>query len=167
MNRLGFRLRRVQKTKPAKKIKQTDAIFENVERANREADEDPGCLRISFDSKAKLKIGELSRGGKSRGEKKTLDHDMKAKATRVPFGILEMHGNGTLLDSIDKALEWAKTMTWKGIRPVVQLLNKVYKTGVRLTRAALKPFEQRIDRSQSLPKWSASILPRPTIPDSR
>jgi hypothetical protein len=70
LNRLGFRLRRVQKAKPAKKIKETDAIFDNVERANREADEDPACLRISIDSKAKVKIGEFSRGGRSRGEKK-------------------------------------------------------------------------------------------------
>lgn len=72
LNRLGFRLRRVQKTKPLKKIKETDAIFKNVERANRDADEDPNCLRISFDSKAKLKIGELSRGGKSREKKRRL-----------------------------------------------------------------------------------------------
>jgi hypothetical protein len=41
LNRLNFRLRRVQKTKPLKKIKETDAIFDNVARANREADEDP------------------------------------------------------------------------------------------------------------------------------
>lgn len=70
LNRFGFRLRRVQKTKPAKKIKETDAIFTNVARANREADEDPACLRISIDSKAKVKIGAFSRGGRSRAEKK-------------------------------------------------------------------------------------------------
>ena len=72
LNRLDFRLRRVQKTKPLKKIKETDAIFENVAAANREADADSACLRISFDSKAKLKIGELSRGGKSREKKRRL-----------------------------------------------------------------------------------------------
>jgi len=70
LNRLGYRLQRVQKTKPAKKIEETDAIFGNVERANREADEDPACLRISIDSKAKVKIGEFSRKGRARGEKK-------------------------------------------------------------------------------------------------
>ena len=68
--RFGFRLRRVQKTKPVKKIKETDAIFANVARANRKADEDPACLRISIDSKAKVKIGAFSRGGRSRAEKK-------------------------------------------------------------------------------------------------
>ena len=70
LNRFGFRLRRVQKAKPAKKIKETDAIFDNVERANRKADEDPTCLRISIDSKAKVKMGAFSRGGRSRGQKK-------------------------------------------------------------------------------------------------
>jgi len=30
----------------------------------READEDPACLRISIDSKAKVKIGAFSRGGR-------------------------------------------------------------------------------------------------------
>ncbi len=70
LNRFGFRLRRVQKAKPVKKIKETDAIFDNVECANREADEDPTCLRISIDSKAKVKMGAFSRGGRSRGEKK-------------------------------------------------------------------------------------------------
>ena len=31
------------------------------------------------------------------------------------WGILENHWNGTLLNSIDTALEWAKTMTWRGV----------------------------------------------------
>jgi hypothetical protein len=263
LNRLGFRLRRVQKTKPLKKIKETDAIFENVARANRAADEDPTCLRISCDAKAKVDIGEFSRGGLSRDEKakKALDHHLQAEAKLIPFGILEvtsalltvifgtsretsdfvvdclqqwwderkafyphicklainldngpqiasnrtqfikrmvefadrnnleieliyyppyhskynpvercwgileMHWNGTLLDTVDKTLRWAKTMTWKGTQPVVQLLEKVYHTGVRLTKATLKPFADRIRRSKTLPRWSASIQPQPTPVD--
>ena len=73
------------------------------------------------------------------------------------WGILEMHWNGTLLDTVEKALGWAKTMTWKGTQPAVQLLKKVYHTGVRLTKAALKPFEQRVRRSKTLPQWSVTI----------
>jgi transposase len=38
LNRLGYRLRRVQKAKPLKKIPETDDIFKNVEQANRQAD---------------------------------------------------------------------------------------------------------------------------------
>ena len=32
LNRLGFRLRRVVKAKPQKKIKETDAIFDNIKK---------------------------------------------------------------------------------------------------------------------------------------
>ncbi len=78
------------------------------------------------------------------------------------WGILEMHWNGTLLDTVEKALGWAKTMTWKGRQPVVQLMQRVYQTGVRLTKAALKPFAERVHRSKTLPRWSASIQPQPT-----
>ena len=92
---------------------------------------------------------------------------MKAEATLVPFGILEMHWNGTLLDTIDKAPQWAKTMTWKGTRPMVQLLDQVYRTGARLTQAALKPFEQRLHRSETLSKWSAVIFPQPVFCNTR
>jgi len=32
LNRLGFRLRKVMKAKPQKKIAETDAIFENIKK---------------------------------------------------------------------------------------------------------------------------------------
>jgi hypothetical protein len=35
------------------------------------------------------------------------------------WGILELHGNGTKLIDVETMLEWAKSMTWKGIHPVV------------------------------------------------
>jgi hypothetical protein len=70
LNRLDYRLRRVQKARPIKRIEETDAIFDNVEQANQESDQREDSLRISIDSKAHVKIGELSRGGKSRGQKK-------------------------------------------------------------------------------------------------
>ena len=49
------------------------------------------------------------------------------------WGILENHWNGTLLNSIATALQWAKTMTWRGVAPIVHLLDPVYETGVRLS----------------------------------
>ena len=92
LNRLGYTLKRVQKTKPKKKIKETDAIFKNVHEINKLADEDPETLRISIDSKAKVAIGEFSRGGKSRGKHatKACDHDMNPGEKLVTFGILEV-----------------------------------------------------------------------------
>jgi len=85
LNRMGYRLRRVQKTKPVKRIEETDAIFENVDRVNAESDAREDSLRISIDTKAKVNLGGFSRGGTSRGSEpvKALDHDLSAKKTRA------------------------------------------------------------------------------------
>ena len=48
------------------------------------------------------------------------------------WGILENHWNGTLLTSVETALKWAKTMTWRGVAPVVHLLDRICETGVRI-----------------------------------
>jgi len=76
------------------------------------------------------------------------------------WGILEMHWNGSLLSTIEKALSWAGTMTWKGLHPVVRLLDEVYEKGTTLTKKAMKPYAQRLDRSKELPKWSVVIQPQ-------
>ena len=92
LNRIGFNRKRVQKSKPLKKIAETDEIFGNVHEANRESDENPESLRISIDAKAKVKIGPFSRNGKSRDPepKKAADHDMNPTAKVVPYGILDV-----------------------------------------------------------------------------
>ena len=76
------------------------------------------------------------------------------------WGILEEHWNGEILDSISKTVNWACTMTWKGIKPVVTLLEKSYKKGIRLTKKEMKPYENRIQRSNTLPKWDVLIESR-------
>jgi len=68
LNRLGYTLKRVEKTKPVKKIPEVDEICENVHKVNKELDENPESLRISIDTKAKVKMGEFSSNGKSRGQ---------------------------------------------------------------------------------------------------
>lgn len=257
LNRMGYNLKRVQKSKPLKKPKKVNEIFENVWEINQESDENPESLRISVDAKAKVKIGNFSRNGKSRDQKakKAGDHDMNPECKLVPYGILnvlsglltiffgtsyetsdfivdciedwwernkssyshikelvinldngpnsasgrtqfirrmtefsdktglqirlvyyppyhskynsiercwgilEEHWNGEILDSVEKAINWAATMTWKGINPVVHLWEKIYEKGVRLTKKAMKPYENRIERSNILPKWYVTILP--------
>ena len=77
------------------------------------------------------------------------------------WGILENHWNGTLLTSIETALAWAKTVTWRGVAPIVHLLNRVYETGVRLSPRDFRPIAARLTRSVSLPKWSLIISPEP------
>lgn len=259
LNRLGYRLKRVQKTKPLKRIAAVADIFENVKQANREADENSTVLRISVDTKTAVRIGEYSRGGQIRAQEAPTawDHDTtKPVAKLLPVGILEVlsgsltiifgnsgetsdfivdtllwwwesrqalypqirelainldngpqinshrtqflkriqefanttglkihliyyppyhskynpiercwaslerHWNGTLLDTVDKALQWASTMTWKGIKASVSLLAGVYETGVKLTKFEMSKFEPQIRRSDNLPKWDIRFEPQ-------
>lgn len=258
LNRLGYRLRGVLKAKPLKRVRETDAIFENLKQENQASDERADSLRISIDTKAKLNVGEFSRGGQARGQEATeaLDHDMRPQQKLVPFGILEvlsglltiifgdsretsdfiadclqqwwdaskecyghirqlvidldngpeiasnrtqfmkrmvefadrnnlevvlvyyppyhskynpiercwgileMHWNGTLLDSVETVLEWARTMTWKATRPIVNLLTKTYETGVRLAKKAFQLIEARLQRDGALPKYCVRIQPQ-------
>lgn len=65
LNRMNYRLKRIQKAKPLKKTKETDAIFANVRAVRTEAEHDPTTLQISMDTKAKVKEGDYARGGKN------------------------------------------------------------------------------------------------------
>jgi hypothetical protein len=64
LNRMNYRLKRIRKAKPLKKTEETDAIFDNVHAVRAEARSDPETLEISMDSKAKVDLGDYSRGGK-------------------------------------------------------------------------------------------------------
>src|SRR3712207_269973 len=65
LNRMGYRLKRVQKGKPLKKAKETDAIFANIDAVRQEVRDDPQTLEISIDTKAKVAVGDYVRGGKN------------------------------------------------------------------------------------------------------
>ena len=54
LNRMNYRLKRIQKGKPLKKTKQTDAIFANVRAVRDEVKHDGATLEISVDTKAKV-----------------------------------------------------------------------------------------------------------------
>jgi Rhodopirellula transposase DDE domain len=257
LNRLGYKMRRVQKTKPLKKIPETDAIFDNVRQENQAADDSPEVVRISMDAKAKVDVGDFSRDGECRASEapRALDHDTQLKKKLIPYGILnvttglltifigtsnetsdfivdcleqwweanktqhskarrlvinldngpensgvrtqflyrlvkfsddtglevklvyyppyhskynliercwgilEQHWNGTLLNSLTTVLEWARTMTWNGVHPVVNLLDKTYNIGVRIAKAAFKPTKSRLQRDNDLPKYELLIKP--------
>jgi len=87
LNRMGYRLRKVLKAKPQKKIPETDAIFENIQ-AKDTAGEPGKVIRLSMDAKANVNLGEYSRGGKTRGDNEANDHDMGCKEKYIPFGIV-------------------------------------------------------------------------------
>lgn len=66
LNRMNYRLKRIQKGKPLKKTKETDAIFANVKEVREQARNDPETLEISVDTKAKVGLGDYARGGKNQ-----------------------------------------------------------------------------------------------------
>jgi len=70
-----------------KKIAETDEIFSHVHIANRVADETPGVIRLSIDTKANVNIGPFSRGGYSRQGVQACDHDFQPDTVLKPFGI--------------------------------------------------------------------------------
>ena len=78
------------------------------------------------------------------------------------WGILELHWNGTKLVDVETMLEWAKSMTWKGLHPIVDLSRKVYQKGVTLSKRAMHAVEARLERDPELPKWDMLILPTAT-----
>jgi DDE family transposase len=75
------------------------------------------------------------------------------------WGILEWHWNGTMLVDVETMVEWAKTMTWQGIHPLVELSRKVYQKGVTLSKRAMRAVEARLTRHPELPQWDILIHP--------
>jgi hypothetical protein len=65
LNRMNYRLKRIQKGKPLKKTEETDAIFANVRQVKEQVRDDPEALEISMDAKAKVGLGDYVRGGKN------------------------------------------------------------------------------------------------------
>jgi hypothetical protein len=213
-------------------------------------------MRLSLACKATVKIGDYSRGGKTRGDTHAADHDLGCKEKHVPVGIveadsgrlhlpvasacktsdflvesleewwngtpaekraesahihlkvdngpdsrgvrtpflkrlvevadctgtsiqllydppyhskynpiercwgsLEQHWTGAKLVDTETMLEWAKSMTWTGIHPVVKLSSAVYQTGVSLSKKAMREIETRLERNPLLPKWDILIRP--------
>ena len=62
---------------------------------------------------------------------------------RAVLGHPELHWNGTKLVNVETMLEWAKSMTWKGLSPCVELSRKAYQKGVALSRRAMQGVEAR------------------------
>jgi hypothetical protein len=87
----------------------------------------------------------------------------KYNAIERCWGILELHWNGALLDSLHTVVEYSASMTWKGRHPVVDVVTTVYQTGVRLTKEAMATVEAQIDRLPVLGKWFVDILYQPPL----
>jgi hypothetical protein len=73
------------------------------------------------------------------------------------WGVLEMHWNGSLLDSIEAAVGFAESMTWSGKHPAVSVVETTYATGVRLKPREMKALENKVIRLPTLEKWFVEI----------
>lgn len=75
------------------------------------------------------------------------------------WGILALHWHGAQLRDVDTMLEWAKSMTWRGLKPAVELSRQVYAKGVKVSKTAMHAVEERLERNPLLPKWDILIHP--------
>ena len=79
------------------------------------------------------------------------------------WGVLENHWRGEIIDSVEKALGLARSMTYRGIKPTVRKVNKVYRKGISVTRQAMQDIEARLERTEGLEDWFIKIVPQPQM----
>jgi DDE family transposase len=72
---------------------------------------------------------------------------------------LEKKWGAALLNGLKVILQFALRMVWKGCHPTVKRLEGDYPDGVRLSKKDMKPYEARLQRSKTLPKYDIIILP--------
>ncbi len=75
------------------------------------------------------------------------------------WGILENHWNGEILNSDEKALGLARSMTYNATSPIVRKIKKTYRKGVTLTKSAMHKVEERLQRMEGLENWFIDIDP--------
>lgn len=85
----------------------------------------------------------------------------KYNAIERCWGVLENHWNGALLDSVDAVIEFARSMTWKGHSPVVELVETPYASGVKLSKQEMQLVETQLQRLPGLERWFVDIVPLP------
>ena len=73
------------------------------------------------------------------------------------WGVLENHWKGQLLDTIEKALGFARTMTYNGRNPLVKFVTGTYEKGIKLTQKAMQRIENMIERLPGIEKWAVDI----------
>ena len=75
------------------------------------------------------------------------------------FGVLEKYWNGDPLRTVNKALEMAEGMTYKGVHPVALQVKEEYAKGIKLTLEERGLYEMALDRLKDLKKWFITIEP--------
>ena len=73
---------------------------------------------------------------------------------------LEQKWGGALLNGLKIIMQEALRMTWRGRHPTVKRLHGEYPDGVRISKKAMKPYEARLERATTLPKYDIVIRPK-------
>lgn len=76
------------------------------------------------------------------------------------WAVPENYWNGAILDSVEAALQWTGDMAWKGIAPVVSLMTGIYEKSIRVLPEVLNRYHPFWQRSETLPQWDITIVPR-------
>jgi hypothetical protein len=73
------------------------------------------------------------------------------------WGVPEMPWDGSLLDSVEAVIGFARTMSWKGKGPRVGSIETRYAGGARLKPKEMKALESEVVRLPTLEKWFVKI----------
>jgi len=76
------------------------------------------------------------------------------------WGVLENHWRGEIIDTTQKALGLARSMTYRAIKPTVCKVAKVYRAGVSVATKAMREIEKRLERKAGLESWFIKIVPQ-------
>ena len=74
------------------------------------------------------------------------------------WSALEQKWGGGLLNCLKVILQYALRMTWEGQPPTVRRLEGHYPDGVRIAKKDMKPYEARLQRSKTLPKYDITTI---------
>jgi hypothetical protein len=61
------------------------------------------------------------------------------------------------LDSVQTVVNWAANMAWKGLKPMVHLVETTYEKHITLSPQDLKPFLPFWQWSETLPWWDVTV----------
>ena len=75
------------------------------------------------------------------------------------WAALEHYWNGSILDSVTAAINWSANMTWKGLKPLVYLVEAIYAKGIKVSPNELELYRPYWQCSKTLPKWDITISP--------
>ena len=66
--------------------------------------------------------------------------------------------------TLDAVYGYAKSMTWKGIHPIVKIIEKTYEKGVKLSKEAMLALNEGFERLKGLEKWFVIVRAQPQCP---